>query len=143
MDHIAIMKKSWKFTDKILSGEKTIESRWYTAKYTPWDRIHSGDAVFFKDSGEPVTVQAEVVDVEQISELDKEGIKNILEKYWECLGIEKKNIPKFYEQFKDKKYCILIHLKNPRKIEPFDIDKTGYVIMSAWIVVEDIKKIKK
>lgn len=29
MEHVAIMKKSWGLTRKILSGEKTIESRWY------------------------------------------------------------------------------------------------------------------
>jgi len=35
MDHVAIMKKSWKLTEKILSGEEKIESRWYKSKYSP------------------------------------------------------------------------------------------------------------
>jgi len=29
MQHIAIMKKSWRLTEKILAGEKTLETRWY------------------------------------------------------------------------------------------------------------------
>lgn len=29
MEHVAIMRKSWGLTDKILSGQKKIESRWY------------------------------------------------------------------------------------------------------------------
>ena len=63
MEHIAIMKKSWKLTEKILTGEKKIESRWYKAKYAPWGRIKAGEVVYFKDSGEPVTIKTEVARV--------------------------------------------------------------------------------
>jgi hypothetical protein len=40
---------------------------------------------------------------------------------------------------------MLIFLKNPQKIESFEIDKRGFRgfgMMSAWITVEDIDKIK-
>ena len=60
MDHVAIMKKSWKLTEKILSGEKKIESRWYKSKYPPWGKIKKGDIIYFKDSGEPVSIKAKV-----------------------------------------------------------------------------------
>jgi len=33
MEHVAIMRKAWGLTDKILSGQKKIESRWYSVKY--------------------------------------------------------------------------------------------------------------
>ena len=56
--------------------------------------------------------------------------------------MEKEKIPKFFERFKNKKYCMLIFLKNPIEITPFEIDKTGFGIMSAWITVEDISRIK-
>ncbi|MDO8559127.1 MAG: hypothetical protein Q7R84_02240 [bacterium] len=39
MEHLAIMKKSWGLTEKILSGQKKIESRWYLSKRSPWDTI--------------------------------------------------------------------------------------------------------
>ena len=39
MEHVAIMKKSWGFIEKILGGQKTIESRWYSLKSKPWDNI--------------------------------------------------------------------------------------------------------
>jgi len=39
MKHLAIMRKSWGLTDKILNGRKKIESRWYFVKYRPWDSI--------------------------------------------------------------------------------------------------------
>ena len=54
MDHVAIMNKSWGLIPKILSGSKTIESRWYKTKRTPWDKIAKGDTVYFKNSGEQV-----------------------------------------------------------------------------------------
>jgi len=37
--------------------------------------------IYFKDSGEPVTVKAIVKRVEQYSDLNDEKIKNLLEKY--------------------------------------------------------------
>jgi hypothetical protein len=45
--------------------------------------------------------------------------------------------------FKNKKYGVLIFLKNVSTTRPFDVDKSGYGAMSAWITVNDINKIKK
>jgi hypothetical protein len=45
--------------------------------------------------------------------------------------------------FKDKKYCMLIFVKNPQKIVLFEIDKSGFGAMSAWISVENVDEIKK
>ena len=47
--HVAIMKKSWGLVEKILAGEKTVESRWYKSKCVPWDRIKPKDIIYFKD----------------------------------------------------------------------------------------------
>ena len=135
------MKKSWKLTQKILAKEKTIESRWYKSKHSPWDNIKAGETVYFKDSGDHVRIKAEVEKVIQFSNLNPKKIKEILYKYGKDLGIT--NIPKFVKFFKHKKYCILIFLRNPQKIKPFGIDKTGFGIMSAWITVDDINRIKK
>ena len=60
MEHLAILDQKRKLLGKIISGEKTIESRWYKAKVTPWDRIKAGETVYFKESGEPVRVKATV-----------------------------------------------------------------------------------
>jgi len=63
MHHLAIMKKSMKLLPKIISGEKTIESRWYTTRRAPWNRITANDTVYFKNTGEPVIVSARVAKV--------------------------------------------------------------------------------
>ncbi|MCX6814625.1 MAG: hypothetical protein NTY20_03185 [Candidatus Aenigmarchaeota archaeon] len=142
MEHIAIMRKSWGLTRKILTGQKKIESRWYKARYPPWGRIKAGETIYFKDSGEPVTIKAEVGKVMQFSGLNPRKVKEILGKYGKDDGIEIQRIPQFRDMFMDKKYCMLIFLKNPRKIEPFEIDKKGFGAMSAWICTEDINTIK-
>lgn len=143
MHHIAIMKKSWGLTGKILNGQKKIESRWYSMRCAPWDKIKTGETVYFKDSGEPVFLKVDVEKVIQFSDLTPEKVKEILAEYGDADGIEKEKIPEFFERFKNKKYCLLIFLKNPQKIKPFEINKTGFGAMAAWIAVEDIRKIKR
>jgi ASC-1-like (ASCH) protein len=142
MDHLAIMKKSWKLTAKVLSGKKKIESRWYKTKYPPWNLINPGDAVYFKDSGQPVTIKAEVEKILQFSNLTPKKVKKILDMYGKDDGIEERDKKKFLEIFKDSKYCILVFLRNPRNIEPFHINKNGFGIMAAWISLDDINQIK-
>lgn len=143
MDHVAIMKKSWGLTEKILSGEKIIESRWYMARCTPWDRIKDGEAVYFKNSGEPVSIKTTVSEVLQFADLNPVKVREILEKYGKDDGLERTNLADFFNLFKNKKYCLLIFLKNPTKIKPFEINKTGFGMMSAWISVKNVSRIKK
>lgn len=141
MEHIAIMKKSWGLTEKILSGEKKIESRWYKNKSKPWDAICRGETIYFKNSGEPVTIKATVEKVLQFSELSPIRVKEILDKFGKDDGISKDKLPQYKELFKDKKYCLLIYLKNVERVNPFNIDKTGFGAMSAWISVNHVTQI--
>src|SRR6266566_1121077 len=75
MDHIAFMQKSWGLTEKIVTGQKIIESRWFNVKYAPWERISAGDTIYFKNVGEPVTIQAEVEKVLYVSDLTPKRCK--------------------------------------------------------------------
>lgn len=140
VEHLAIMKKSWKLTRKILSGEKKIESRWYKSKRMPFGKIKKGEVIYFKDTGEPVTMKAEVEKVLQFADLTPDKVKDILEKYEKGIRIE--NIAESIERYKNKKYCLLIFLKKPQKIVPFRISKKGFGMMSAWITVPKISDIR-
>ncbi|MBI2583985.1 MAG: ASCH domain-containing protein [Candidatus Aenigmarchaeota archaeon] len=143
MEHIAIMKKSWGLTEKILTGQKKIESRWYMVKQVPWNRIREGDVIYFKNSGEPVTIRAEAEKIVQFQDLNPQKVVEILEEYGSLDGLEKAQIPKFFSLFKDKKYCTLVFLKNTRRTEPFEIDKSGFGSMSAWITIDSVEKLRK
>ena len=140
--HIAIMRKSWGLTEKILSGEKKIELRWYENKYDPWDNICENDDIYFKNAGEPITIKAKVAKVIQHDQLNPKKVKKILDQFANDDGISQDEIAKYHKRFKDKNYCIQIYLSNPQKIRPFNINKAGFGTMSAWLVVEDIEKIK-
>jgi len=142
MEHIAIMKKSWHLTERILSGEKTVESRWYSSKRAPYGKIRAGETVYFKDSGEPVTLKARVKKVLEFSGLNPEKVGEILSRYGKTDGLRKGEIPKFFGLFKNKKYCVLIFLSEPRKVKPFEIDKRGFGNMSAWLCMESVDKIR-
>lgn len=142
MEHVAIMKKTLGLTRKILDGRKKIESRWYSVRCKPWNNIKKGETVYFKDSGEPVRIKTEVSRVVQFSKLTPDKVGGILEKYGENIGIGQERIHEFFERFKNKKYCILIFLKNPVEIKPFDIDKIGFGAMSAWLTINNVSEIK-
>lgn len=144
MEHLAIMNPSWKLINKILSGEKKIESRWYKSKIAPWNRIKEGEIVYFKDAGKAVTAKAEVEKVLQFEQYTLGQLGELIKKYGGKGGI---CFPGSYDSTlawtKDKKYCLLVFLKNAQKIEPFKIDKTGFGNACAWICVDEIKKIKR
>ncbi len=142
MDHVAILKRSFGFKDKILSGEKTVESRWYFQRRAPWNGIHAGDMVYFKNSGEAVTLCADVKKVMQFSDLSPVQVKKIVQRYGVGIGLDRSEQAQFIKDRAKKKYCILIFLKNPQRIKPFMIDKSGFGSMAAWISVPKINKIK-
>lgn len=141
--HVAIMRKSWGLTDKILTGEKKIESRWYQNRCRPWNNIENNDIIYFKDSGFPIKLCAKVDRVLQFDNLTPDKVLEILKCYGNDGGISIDKIDFYYEMFKNKKYCILIFLKNIKLIKPFEINKTGFGTMSAWITLDGVKKIKK
>ena len=116
-------KKFGDLITKILSGEKKIESRWSKNKIAPWGRVKYGDRIYFKNSGEPVTVVASVSRVLQFENLNPAKVRNILTK-WPLVD---------YEWAKNKSYCVLIWLKNPKKVRPFKINKSGFGSAAAWL----------
>ena len=142
MDHLAIMKKNWWLTQRILTGQKTIETRRYMNKSAPWDKIKTGDIVYFKDSWSPVTVKAIVSQVDQFADVDETKRQEILKKYSYADIWTTTILPEILEYVKWKKYCIIIHLKNPQAVELFEVDKTWYWNMSAWITLPNIEKIR-
>ena len=133
MNHVAIMNKRLGSIEKILSGEKLIESRWLKNRSAPWLRVAIGDEIYFKYSGGPVTAKAIVDRIEYVDKLDNEKSRNIIERYEKMICLD--------DYPKGKNYCVLIWLTRPEKVTPFKIDKTGYGTPAAWMSIEDIKLI--
>jgi ASC-1-like (ASCH) protein len=138
MDHLAILSKEKNVLGRILSGEKTIESRWYRNRKPPFKTIAPGDAVYFKESGEPVVAKSTVNRVMFFEDLDRRKIASIISDYGSRIGID----GSYMARVIGKRYCILIFLGNIQNIKPFHIDKRGYGNMAAWMTVENIGQIR-
>lgn len=142
MQHLAIMRPSLGFLEKILDGSKKIESRWYSSKRAQWGKIRVGETIFFKNSGQSVSARAQAAKIVQLENLAPAAILSLVIKYGKDMGVSQAEIPQFYNRVKDKKYCILIFLKNARRAVPFQINKAGFGAMTAWISAEKFKHLK-
>lgn len=139
MDHVAIMTPSWKLIPKILSGEKSIESRWYRTRRAPWNTIAIGDRVFFKDSGKSITAKATVSRVWQFEIASVKDAEKIVAEFGDRICIVNPNVSTWG---KLPKYCVLIELADAKSIPPFAIGKKGFGAGVAWITVDSIEKIR-
>ena len=142
MDHIAFMQKAWGLSEKIATGQKTIESRWYNVRYAPWGKISPGDTIYFKDSGEPIRLRAQVAKIHTYENLVPQQIQALLDEYGAACGIEPHEMPDYYARFRHKRYAIFIFLKNPQRIAPFDINKAGFGKKASWICVENVESLR-
>ncbi len=90
-------------------------------------------------------IRAEVDKVIQFENLTPSKVREILNQYAKAdgLGVNKKNINSYFELFKNKKYCLLVFLKDTEEIKPFEIDKSGFGAMAAWITVDNLDVVKK
>src|ERR1700694_4013585 len=143
MDHIDFMQKAWGLTEKIATGQKIIESRWYNVKYPPWGKISPGDMIYFKDSGEPIGLRAQVAKIHTYTNLVPQQVQALLEEYGEACGIEPGQIADYYTRFQYKRYAIFLFLKNPQRIALFGINKAGFGKKASWISVESVELLRR
>ncbi|MBI2356549.1 hypothetical protein HYV12_00615 [Candidatus Dojkabacteria bacterium] len=133
------MTKKLGYIDFILQRKKTIESRWYRSRISPWDRVFVGDIIYFKNAGEKVTAFATVEKALQFQNLNKGMFEEIVEKYGDGIGMADGEYTEFYQK---KRYCILMFLKDPTPVNvPFHIYKNGFGTGCAWMCINDIKDV--
>lgn len=128
MKHIAIMRQP--FLNMVLSGEKTIESRWSMHKVAPYNKVATGDIILFKETGKDITVKAIVRSVKYF-ELTPQLVDDIRVKYGKKIGTDK------FEDWKTtltKKYCTLIWLDKVEQISPIKAEKSHG---AGWIVCKE------
>lgn len=131
MEHLAIMKKG--YIEKILSGEKKIESRFSMNRATPYHKISAGDQVYMQEVGKEVTAVFEVVDVLFFDHLSEEKVEMLRARYGKDICADED----FWERKKSAQYATLIYIKEPRRIAPFKVCKHD---RSAFKTVENVKR---
>jgi len=125
MEHLAILSSRLRLFDKIISGKKTIESRWYFNRKTPYKNIFAGEIIYFKEGNRFAKA---VVEKALFFEVDDAKIKEILLEYGDRLGVG----IEYFDFLKGKRYCTLVFIKDVSEAKPF------YVPFSraAWITKE-------
>ena len=129
MKHIVILKK--KYFDMILSGEKTIESRFSLNKSAPYGKVNVGDILLLKRTGEDVTATARVKAVEYYDELYPELINKLRVRYGKEIGSTK--MTEWFDAM-TKNYGTLIWVEDVKEIEPILVNRS---CGAGWIVIKE------
>lgn len=128
MKHLAIFKGEG--AEKILTGKKTIESRFSKSRIAPYGMIATGDLIYIKPSGGNIIGQFRVKKVIYFDGLDKEGVEEIKERY----GKEIATDTAYWESKLGDKYCTLIFIGNSNRfitspIKPHKKDLRGWMVL--------------
>ncbi|MFC1876837.1 hypothetical protein ACFL2E_06155, partial [Thermodesulfobacteriota bacterium] len=131
--------------DKVLSGEKTIESRWSKDRRSPFGNVNVGETIYFKYSSGPVTAMANVNSAIFFKGGDERSkVIDFVYVNYIALGFDDIGIAEaFLNDNEGRNYVTFISLSDIVPIKKFSINKKGFGVRASWIVVEDIQKIIK
>ncbi len=126
--HLAIFKGEG--AEKILSGKKTIESRFSRKKSPPFGQISPGDLVYIKPSGKDIIGQFRVKKVFFFDGLESPDILDIKKRYGEQLSVD----GGYWKGKETSKYATLIFIGDSNRFitSPIKIpkkDQRGWVVL--------------
>lgn len=124
--HLALMQGE--FLELILSGEKSIESRFTKNRIAPVGNIQAGDLVLFKQVGRELFAVGLV-------EKAKDGVLDdaawaYVRRHADDIGIDEEYI----EYKSDAQYYVLVWVKDVHLIPPMRLEKRD---RRAWVVLRD------
>ncbi|MDO8573875.1 MAG: hypothetical protein Q7R77_03945 [Candidatus Daviesbacteria bacterium] len=127
--HLAIFKGS--AGEAILTGQKTIESRFSRVKSVPFGVISSGDLVYIKPSGKDIIGQFRVKKVIFLDGLDSSDLSDLRNLYEKRLAVEKD----YWEKHKNARYGTLIFIGDSSRFitSPVKFPKKD---LRGWVVLQ-------
>lgn len=126
--HLVILKKP--YLDAILTGRKTIESRFTRTRRAAFGQVSVGDKLFLKVSSGPVCAAAAVQAVKNFENLTPKQIIEIKQQYnQQICGSDE-----YWQSKMDCKFGFLIWLEDIRPIKPVQINKKDW---RAWVVLTE------
>jgi hypothetical protein len=126
--HLGIFNQP--FLDLILSGRKTIETRFSRNRIDPYEAARKDDLLLLKQSSGPV-VGLCLLDHPGYYELDEAARKLIPERFGEQICATNS---KFWEERQHARYASLLPIKAVIAIEPFRVakrDRRGWVVLHS------------
>lgn len=132
--HLAIMSRS--VIEAILSGHKTIETRFSKHKIAPFGMVSVDDLVFIKPPGEDIIGQFRVKKVFNFEGLTEKDIENIFNEYKERIGWGKmEEEERYFEDKKNSLFGTLIFIGESERLitSPIKFKKRD---QRGWVVLE-------
>ena len=128
MKHLAIFKGSG--AEKILSGEKSIESRFSKSKIPPFGVISSGDLVYIKSSGKDIIGQFRVKKVIFLDGLTLDDVLDVKKRFEKQLSVDES----YWKDKENSKFGTLIFIGNSTRFltSPIKIPKKD---LRGWVVL--------
>ena len=132
--HLAILSQGW--IELILTGDKTIESRFSKVRCAPFGKVDAGDVVFLKESGGLVKGAFCVGKVETYENLTARQRHDIFQKYHFKIFAGAQWINTVPEDWWASKHATLIHIAETLEFNTsFSIHKRD---PRAWVVYDHI-----
>lgn len=128
--HLVILRKP--YIEAILTGAKTVESRFMKTNRPPFGSVSVGDTLIFKQSSGPVRAVAVAAKVQYYENLTPEQMAQIKAAHNADIG----GNDEYWEQKACSKYGVLIRLAEVEPIEPIRIQKKDW---RAWVVLSKDK----
>lgn len=116
MNHIAVMDKLT--IDMILSGKKTIESRFSKKKITPYQKVKENEIVYLKETGGKI-IGLFIIEKVLFFNLSEVKIQELKKKYNKYILAPNS----YWDIKKDANYGTLMYIKNPKRIGSITIQK--------------------
>lgn len=124
--HLAILVEP--YLQFILDGKKTVESRFSTRRFAPYNRVEKGDVVLLKQSSGPIVGVCQVTYV-WFYQLEPESWLTIKKDFAAAICAQD---PNFWKEREAASFATLMQIKHVKSIEPIKFakrDRRGWVVL--------------
>jgi len=124
--HLAVLVEP--YLQFILEGKKTVESRFSTRRFAPYNRVEKGDVVLLKQSSGPIIGICQVAYV-WFYQLDPESWQTIKKEFAEALCAQD---PSFWNAREAATFATLMQIRHVKSISPIKFakrDRRGWVVL--------------
>ena len=117
------------YLTRVLSGEKTVESRFLRVRAAPFDRVATGDLLLLKQVGGPIVAEATVAAVRQFIDLTPAHVLELTDAFRDELRLD----ADFASRAQAARYAVLVWLADVRPLtlpRPYaKRDRRGWVVL--------------
>lgn len=126
--HLAILVEP--YLQFILEGKKTVESRFSTRRFAPYNRVEKGDVVLLKQSSGPIVGVCQVA-YAWFYELDPDSWRTIKKDFAIAICAQD---PDFWKQREAASFATLMRIENVKSISPIKFTKRD---RRGWVVLQE------